>query len=211
MRTLDITFSASQTSEETNGDKTNSSRAFLLHNSAKLYKDWDVYLDFGYTWQKNFTESLLTKTYNITSSSHARLTKNLTWTLNGTASWTSTSGQTDQRTKSEQVTSEFFYRPSRQISLNTRLGYLWGENQSGLIHSYKLDWIPFPDGAIQFTGSYELTRDLVSSQSSDRVIGTVRWNINRYAYLELNYSRQVSKVMETSRAQSFNTQFNITF
>jgi hypothetical protein len=211
LRNFDITFSASQTNEKINGDKTNTNYAYLLHNSAKLYKNWDIYLDFGYTRQKNYVEDLLTDTYNITGSSHAQLTKDLSWTLNGTAQWISASGQTEQRTKSEQFTSEFFYRPSRQISLNARIGYLWGEDQSGLIQTYKVDWLPFPDGAVQFTGTYELTRDLVSNLRSDRVIGTIRWNLNRYAYLELNYSRQVSKVTETTRAQDLNLQFSLTF
>jgi hypothetical protein len=95
--------------------------------------------------------------------------------------------------------------------LNARLGYLWGEQQSGLIQAYKVDWMPFPDGAVQITGTYELVRDLISNLTADRILGTVRYNINRYLYLELNYSRQVSKIIETSKIQNLNAQLNLTF
>lgn len=211
LKNLDTSFSASQTTEKTDGDKSQSSNAYLFHNAARLYKNWDVGLDLGYSTTKKFTEKQSTDRYTITGTSFAQLTRNLTWSLNATAQWSTVSNLTEEKSQDTRITTEFFYRPSQQINLSTRWGYVKAEKQSGFTQRYKLDWLPFPDGAIQFNGTYELDRDPMSKQSMDRFSGIIRWNINRYAHLEFNYTRSIQISTETMRTQTFFTTFNVTF
>lgn len=212
LKDLNTSLSISEKNEKIDGEKSNSNTTLLLHNAAKLYKNWDVNLDLGYSREKNFTEDQLTDRYTITGTSFAQLRQNLSWSLNATAQWSSVTNLTEEKNQDTRVTTEFFYRPSHQINLATRWGYVKGRDVSGLTHRYKLEWFPFPDGAIQFTGTYELDRDPTSKQSQDRYNGILRWNINRYAYLELNYTRAVQKsTEETTRTQTFFTTFNLTF
>ncbi len=212
LQTLTSSFSVSQTSDRIDGEKSVTTSAFLLHNAAKLYKEWDVNLDLTYTRSKNFTESQETDSYGISATSFTRLTKNLTWLSNATSQISTVSNPTKQKTRTSQVNTEFFYRPSQQLSLSARWGYLHGEEQSGLVQRYRIDWLPFPEGAIQFTGAYSLDRDQTADQSQSRLSGIVRWNINRHAYLDFNYTRTVQKtVNDTTEVQTFFTTFNITF
>lgn len=211
LRNLDTSFAASRANEKIDKEKSSTADAFLLHNGAKLYKNWDVSLDLEYNRQKDFQEHQLTDRYSMIGTSFAQLTRNLTWSVNGTFQETSVSNLTNQRTKDTRVTTEFFYRPSQQINLAARWGYLKAEKQSGFLQRYKLDWMPFPDGAIQFTGTYELDRDTTSEQSLDRLSGLLRWNINRNAYWEVNYVKISQKSIETTRTQSIFTTLNLNF
>jgi hypothetical protein len=211
VRNLFTTFTAAMTEEKVDGETSTIFRSFTFHNDAILYPNWNASLDLGFSRQEDSTTGQRTDTYKITGSSFAQLTKNLRWSLTPSASWSTLTGLIEKTTQEKQVTTEFFYRPNREISATVRWGYLSAEDRSGLTQLYRFDWSPFRDAAIDFTGTYEASRDAVSQQDSDRLSAIARWNINRYSYLEVTYNNILQRALISSdRIQNFAATYSLT-
>jgi len=211
VKNLFTTLTTALTVERVDGQRSTRFGSFTFHNDAILYSTWNASLDLSSTRQEDFTTSQKTDTYKVAGNSFAQLTKNLRWSLTPTATRTTLTGLIEKKTVEKQLTTEFFYRPNREVSATVRWGYLSGADRSGLTQLYRFDWSPFRDAAIDLTGTYEANRDAVAQQDSDRFSATARWNMNRYSYVETTYNNILQHTLSTSdRIQSFTATYSLT-
>ena len=60
-------------------------------------------------------------------------------------------------------------------------------------HDINVNWTPFQDGALQFIFAYdEALRDVVFGQERS-LLGTVRWNLSRRSYIDVEYQKTRSE------------------
>jgi len=196
---------ATRGTQQVNGVDRSLSETLAFRNNAKLYATWEVNFDLGYArdWNYQFADNTTrTDRYAVNLRSLAQLTRRLLWTVEGNANWVTTefSGG-ESKTRDARGWTEFFYRPGREIDLTARVGYVTGTVQSGPTQRYKVNWYPFPDGAVQLNGTYEYDRDDAAGNLLERWTALARWNLNRYTTLELNYTDVETSYTYFSRLQ----------
>jgi hypothetical protein len=196
---------ATRGSQQVNGADRSLSETLAFRNNAKLYDTWEVNFDMGYgrDWNYQFADNT-TKTdrYAVNLRSLAQLTRRLLWTVEGNANWVTTAySGGESKTRDARGWTEFFYRPGQEIDVTARVGYVNGTTQSGPTQRYKVNWYPFPDGAVQLNGTYEYDRDDSSGNLLERWTALARWNVNRYTTLELNYTNVETSYTYFSRLQ----------
>lgn len=190
---------------QVNGIDRSRSDTLTFRNNAKLYDTWEVNFDLGYGRDQNYQfadNNTMTDRYSVNLRSLAQLTRRLLWTVEGNANWVSTeySGG-GSSTRDIRGWTEFFYRPDREIDLTVRLGYVDGTTKSGPTQRYKVNWYPFPDGAVQLNGTYEYDRDDSAGNLLERWTALARWNMNKYTTLEINYTDVETSYTYFSRLQ----------
>jgi hypothetical protein len=80
-------------------------------------------------------------------------------------------------------------RASQQLLLAARIGWAEGSGTSGVIQRYRVDWHPFPGGAIVFGFSYDQDQQSTTGYKSQRIAVFPSWIVNRHMILNLNYTR----------------------
>jgi hypothetical protein len=88
----------------------------------------------------------------------------------------------------EIYTAELRYRPSGQLLVSARGGYSTSPSGSGLVRSARVNWTPFPGGAVRLSFDYSHEIDPLSGQTFQRASAAPRWDVNRHAALELSYN-----------------------
>ncbi len=88
----------------------------------------------------------------------------------------------------ERYQAEVTYTPTNQLNLQARLGYLRGSGGEGLLQSYRGRWDPFRGAAVQLGFDVDQEVDPLTGARFSRIAVFPRWNVNRYAVLQLNYT-----------------------
>jgi hypothetical protein len=83
---------------------------------------------------------------------------------------------------------EASWRASQQLLVAARLGWAEGDASSGPIQRYRLDWHPFPGGAINIGFSLDEDRQSMTGYRSRRVSFFPSWIVNRHTTLNFNYT-----------------------
>lgn len=164
-----------------------------VHTTAFVFRSLSANLDFGTQTQTLSTDGSVSRRRYVTLSSNAQLTSNLRMLLTSTAQRNRTesndpAAQLLGPERDNRITSQFTWRPGRQLALTAMFGWLSGGAISGFTHRYHADWYPFGDGTVSIGGSLDEDIDPVQNRRARRVIFNPRWMMNRYAYLDFNYA-----------------------
>ena len=147
----------------------------------------------GTTTQTLSIDGSVSRRRYVTLSSNAQLTTHLRMLLTATSQRNRTESS-DRATqllgpeRDNRITSQFTWRAGRQLALTAMFGWLSGGAISGFTHRYHADWFPFGDGTLSIGGSLDEDIDPVQNRRARRVIFNPRWMMNRYAYLDFNYT-----------------------
>lgn len=204
-----LTYSSTQVTEENGSSDTNS---IFLRNNAQLYSGWNTYLDTGYSWNKPL-EGGQTNSTIIRAGTNVVPNEKITINMNYSATKTKQSEEGSGTSTSRQTWDlQVFYLPYKTLSLFARLSIDDRENSKKTYQNYSANWLPFPDGDLQFSLNY--TERLRSAdEQEERTIGPgLKWNISRHALLEMSYYIAKSESeLETIDSINFNTKLRMFF
>jgi hypothetical protein len=202
LRALRSSLVVSGRDEEVDGRPSNN-YSVILNNTAELYKGIDVNLNGGMTFSKEETGGRQQGTlFNFISTITPR--RDLTLNLNYSDTITRRSGggreSSTGHTQRGEVTVS--YNPFRTLNLLGRIEIIaqTGED-TRITKNYGLNWVPFPDGALQFNFVYD--EEIRSEDNSlNRIIApTLRWNITKRSYVDLTY-QIIKSETDTQKADS---------
>ena len=100
------------------------------------------------------------------------------------------------------------YQPTDQLTTEVRLEWKDSYSGRGVDQRYRVDWIPFTDGALDLQFDVDHTEGGVQSTAGfDRYLMISRWNMNPKAYFELDYSALLPD--EGANVQTATISFNL--
>ena len=200
-RNLNATLQYDHTEEDLAGSQVSTDRLFL-HTLARFWETLELNFDVGRTSQDDLAAGYSLETPTVAATVRARLTTTLQWTATASVQENRLSGTlpagTVLHSRDDRWWSELFWQPSGQLGLGVRLGRATGGGQSGTLQSYRVQWQPFPYGALRLGGSYDQDLDPALDRRSRRLILTPSWTLNRHMILNFNYSRLSSSLGSTS-------------
>jgi hypothetical protein len=92
----------------------------------------------------------------------------------------------------ERYTADFYYRPGPELGIDVRVGWAHSGDQSGAVQNYRLDWRPFPYGALNIGGRYEEDVEPFTNRRTRRVIVDPSWQLNPHMAIDLNYTKETA-------------------
>ena len=191
---------------------TSISNSVFLRNNAKLYEGWDTFIDLGYSWSTPLEGGKTTVTSTRVGSSIVPNNK-ITLDLNYTATkQTQENGSTS--TFNQSVDGQLMYIPYRTLSLFARVIIEDSDrvDELKIFQDYLLNWAPFPDGDLQLSFTFNETLRLADEQEETAIGPGLKWDINRYAFLDMSffYTMVKSKLITTD-STTFKTTFRVSF
>lgn len=210
LETLDQTLTYSslrETDEEENVER----NSLILRTNAKLYKGVDAFLDNGYSINKTVVdqnqESVLVRMgTNIVP--NEKLTMNTNYTLNRIVR----TEILDRKKVDSQLDFQVFLTPLSVLSLTARVSLVERDNKSTTYQNFSVNWLPFPEGALQFFVVY--TEDLTPEDNKkERTLNPgLLWKISRHVNLTTAYNHTRSETnTTTTEANSLNALLRLIF
>ena len=95
------------------------------------------------------------------------------------------------------------FRPSSQVTAEADLEWRDTFSGQGLDQRYRIDWIPFPDGALDIQLDAQVQQDDVFGTGSNRYLLLTRWTLDPKAFVEFNYAVQEPQDAETTTSVTF--------
>lgn len=181
-----------------------------LRNVAHVYPTLDVLLDAGYTWQGDRATSRSGDRYSGATSVRAQLTRDLGLTLAGAWSRAYETTAPIQAGQDDRYFADVSWRASSRLNLGARVGWVEASSASGLTQRYRVYWNPFQGGSIQLGVTYDEDVDSFIQQRSRRFSIYPRWQLNRHASLDLNYSLFTRNMGENPRTELLFATFTLT-
>jgi hypothetical protein len=175
--------------EEEIGGRPNNTNSIILYNTAQLYKGVDINLYGGVIFTKQESgekgrDFLINFQTNIVP--HRAMTLGINY-LN-TISRRTGGDQGSSSTYRQTLDFNLSYNPFRTLNLFAFVQYV---NETGqedrILQNYSINWSPFPDGALQFTISYN-----ENYRTEDHLVErifqpTIRYNFSKRSYVDLSY------------------------
>ncbi len=187
-RTLRSSLIASGRDEEIGG-RPSRNQSILVNTTAELYKGIDVNVNGGLTFAKQETGERQRGTIiNFISTIAPRrdLTLNLSYSDTNTHRSGGGLQSSTDRTQRGEITAT--YNPFRTLNIFAGIEVIkqTGED-TRTTKNYGLNWVPFPDGALQF--SFIFNEELRSEDNGlNRIIApSLRWNITKRSFVDLTY------------------------
>ena len=165
-----------------------------LHTTAYFLRSLLVTSDVGVQTQTLTASGDISHRQFANLSVNAQLRPTLRMILIGTLQRTKTDS-TDPAVallgpiRDERVSTDLMWRPGRQLTLQTVLGWAAGQTLSGFTQRYHVEWYPFGDGTVSLGGSYDQDIDPAANRKASRVMFTPRWAMNRHVAFDLNLTR----------------------
>lgn len=92
------------------------------------------------------------------------------------------------------------YRPGERLVFESELRWIDGFAGQGLDQRWRLDWIPFSDGAVDTQLDYDRTStSSFDDQRIDRYRAQVRYALAAFTYLELQYAAEIPDEGDSTR------------
>lgn len=196
---------------ETNEEGNFENNSFILRTNAKLYKGIDTFMDNGFSSltsiNNDHKETIFVRTgANIVPNGKISLNANYTYTriLND--------GYEDSGFHDSQWDFQIFFTPYRVLSMNADFSIVKKNSETVSYRNYSVNWLPFPDGALQFFFVY--TESMIpEDKQKDRVINPmVQWKISRHLNMNISYTASKSHtVNQESDMNSFNVVVRLVF
>jgi hypothetical protein len=188
LRTLHNSLVVNGRNEEIGG-KPNDLNSVFLYNTAQLYKGIDVSLNGGVNFRKEETEEtgrdfIITFQANIVP--HRTLTLGLNY--NNTISRRSGGDQGSASTTTRILDINLNYNPFRTLNLFAYLQYVSESGQKDrILQNYAINWMPFPDGALQFNIAYNENYRSEDHLTERIFVPSVRYYLSKRSYIQVSY------------------------
>lgn len=169
-----------------------------VHVSAAVVRALHVLLDVG-TQTQSFTSDGTTANRQFANfTANAQLLRSLRFTLLGSLQSTDTDSldpavQLLGPSRDQRVSGELLWRPGRQLTLSTRMGWVSGGALSGFTQRLHVEWYPFGDGTLSLGGSYDEDIDPMLDRRASRLVFNPRWIMNRWATFDIQYTSVSSR------------------
>lgn len=171
-----------------------SAESLRLSQFIRLYRAVELTVDGGVAREEFPLQSLSDRRFFANAVSYIQLTRSVRLTLAGNYQRTRFSGEGSQTLPVLESTDgryygEVFFRPSSQILLSGRLGYVTSAFFSGTTKLYRVEWYPFARGTIRLGTVYD--EDIETNgtyRRFRRVQFLPQWLVNRNLTLGVNYN-----------------------
>src|SRR5581483_3705974 len=173
-----------------------------IHITASVLRSASVTLDAGEQTQRIRSDASSAQRRFANLASTLQLWPTLRMLISGTYQKTNSqssdpSVQLLGAPKDERITDEVIWRPSRELSVGVRVGWVSGQQLSGFSERLHVDWFPFADGTVSLGGSYDDDIDPTLNRRARRLTFSPRWVMNRHAAIDVNYTA-VSSAIDAS-------------
>lgn len=210
LETLSQTLTLGHSQNKDNDEREYSSSVFLRTNAA-LYKGWDAFVDIGYSWEEPANAS---KTNTTLVTAQTSVVPNRKLSFDATYSKV-ISEIREEETKSTRQSYDLraSYFPYNNLSFSFQISVEeQSQRERQILQRYTAGWSPFRGGALQIFLSYSETQRPTDNQQERRMGPLVKWDISRYASLDINYVYStVETVLETTDLSTTTTKLTMTF
>ncbi len=208
--TLEASFSA--TRDDTDEDDVDQSRrdTFSLEVISQLYRNLNMTAGADYTDRRDFVARTKTTGQNYRLDLDAELRRDLTATLSYDGA-RSVEKPGDIRTETDDVGLLLIWRPTRLLSLTGEWGFRRESESEGFDQRYTVDWLPFPDGNINFDLTLELQDFAIEDSQRQRLSANFRWAVNRKTDFRLTYTFLESQGAIAEEIHTLNSSLDIRF
>jgi len=209
--TLSQTLTWGYTDIKEDQERRTTSSVFLRTNAA-LYKGWDAFIDIGYSWEEPPDAGRTNSTFLTAQTS---VVPNREISLDATYSMVKSKDEEAETTNTKHTyDARASYFPYRNLAFSFQIT-IEEETQKDsreVLQRYTANWSPFRDGDLQLNVSYTETQR-PSDDQQERTMGPVlRWDINRYASLDVGYFITTTEtVLETTDQSTITSNLNMTF
>ncbi|MCY2958965.1 MAG: hypothetical protein NTY35_02280 [Planctomycetota bacterium] len=209
--TLDFGLDYTWSDRALDGQLTTKSSDVQMRSAAQLLEDLRAEVSVGHNVQDDVENARQVTRWIFTGSLIARLTSEFDATLSLRHEPAEVTGAGADAVPDPSVDSTellLLWRPSTQLTAQADLEWRDTFAENGLIQRYRLDWLPFVEGAVDVQFDYDrLTADTLT-EDQDRYMVSTRWTMNRHLYLQLNWSRIVPEVADA--IDTYSVQLNAT-
>ena len=211
LETLSQTLAMGRTEKKTDRGKQTTSSIFLRTNAA-LYRGWDAFLDVGYGWDNIPDAGETTNAYLTTQTSVVP---------NDKISFDATYSMVNSKVKEEgtftskrtyDIRASYF--PYRNLTFSGLISISEQSDQDSkqVLQSYAASWSPFRGGDIQIFLTYNESRRPSDNQEERTMGPLIKWNINRYASLDVAYYYStLETALETTKLLTLTSKLTMTF
>ncbi len=213
LRTLHNSLVVNGRNEEIGG-RPNDVNSVFLYNTAQLYKGIDVSLNGGVNFTKQETgesgrDFIITFQTNIVP--HRTLTLGLNY--NNTVAQKSGGNLGSTSTTTQILDINLNYNPFTTLNLFAYLQYVRESGQKDrILQNYAINWMPFPDGALQFNIAYNENYRSEDHLTERIFVPSVRYYLSKRSYLQVSYQLiRSSSDIEKIDSNLFSTSLKIYF
>ncbi len=191
-RNWHTSLEASRTTEH--GSQELSADTLRLHEYIRLYRAIELALDGGIARDEFPLQSLSDRRVFANAVSYVQLTGAIRLTAAANFQRTRFSGEGSAilpslESRDGRYYGEIFFRPSGQLLLSGRLGYVTSEFFSGMTKTYRVEWYPFARGTIGFGTIYDEDIETNGTYRRFRRVQILpHWVVNRHVTVNLNYN-----------------------
>ena len=181
---------------------------------ARPYSALDLSLDASTSRTRSDDGSISTDMRSIGALTRARLFPSFQLSFGGFLQHNETGGASPAPAQNlAQVYTEAQYQPSPQLLLDARLGVARSGDVSSTVQSYRVEWNPFPSGAIRIASIFnEDISQTDARRQFHRALLSAHWQLNPRASLDSTYTYFLSEggMSPAPRRQNQRT-FTLTF
>jgi hypothetical protein len=202
---LHATIDASRTEERGPATAVEIDR-FFVRGFARIFPGLELGLDVGEQRQSFGGDEATLVQPSLTLSLRARPRRDLQLTASASRRETEWDGEppaeAPRSDAEDRWTVDLFWQPSAQLGLGATAGRAGDDGASTPVHGWRLQWNPFPRGALRVDGRYDEDVDPVSDRRTRRLFLTPRWQVNDRLALNLSWFRLETSVAGRSDAQT---------
>jgi hypothetical protein len=164
------------------------------HEYVRLLRTIELSVDGGVSREELKQQDLSSRQVFGNGIAYIQLTRDLRLTLAGTVDNTRFTGTgtallSNLEVNNSRYYGELFYRPSSQLLLAARLGYVTGTLVSATTKTWRVEWYPFARGTIGLGTIYDEDVETNGTYRRFRRIQVLpRWQVNRYVAFDINYT-----------------------
>ena len=169
-------------------------RTASLRSYLRFLRTLDLSANVGVQRQRFLSDGRVADQWFATGYTSADLTTDLHLRIDAAYTRNRTSGAvpTALSDRDERYNADFFYRPGPQLGIGIQVGWVRSGSLSGVIQNYRVDWRPFPYGALNLGGRYEENVEPFTNRRSERWILDPHWRLNDHMSLDVNYTRETA-------------------
>lgn len=190
----------------------NDRRAFIVQNSAQVYRGVDVLVGFG--WNAATRESgevSHDRLANVSATIVPR--QRLSFTLSYDGRLTERSGRFvgDPRTSSQRLYASVAFDPLRTVRLVVaeEVFAVTGQ-QTRTTTDIGVNWSPFQDGTLQFIFASNAALRALEFGRDRSTLGTIRWNVSPRSYIDVSYQRtRMEQIFQTTESNVFSVRVRL--
>lgn len=192
-RNLQTSIEASRTSEH--GAEELVADTLRLHQYLRLFRAVELSVDGGVQREEFAAQRLSGRHLFANAVGYFQLTGPLRLTILANFEKTRFSGEgaaalTDLEPHNARYYGELSYRPSSQLALTGRLGYVTGPSIAATTKTYRIEWYPFARGTIGIGTVYDEDVETNGSYRRFRRVQVLpTWQVNRSLSLSGNYTQ----------------------